>query len=257
MAITIVLTNQKGGVGKTTTTSAVVSGLIKMGKSVLSVDLDPQGNLGFCLGMDIENGNSVYDVLNGSMSVSEAIQETEANGDILISNILLSEGNQIFSQDNPQDTLKNALEEVQDYYDYIVIDTPPALNILTINGYVAADFLIIPMAAEILSLVGLTQLKETVKAVQRSLNPELEVLGIILTRYNQKSGLSNDVCDMAEMVADQIGTVVFDTKIRTGISVGEAPAHGMSILDYSPRSNPARDYKDFVIEMMKRMHGRM
>ncbi len=257
MATTIVLTNQKGGVGKTTTTSAVVSGLIKMGKRVLSVDLDPQGNLGFCLGMNIESGNSIYDVLSGSMSVRDAIQETESYGDILLANILLSEGNSIFSEENPQSTLKDALSEVDDDYDYIVIDTPPALNILTINGYVAADFLIIPMAAEILSLVGLAQLRETVVAVQRKLNPELKVLGIILTRYNNKSELSADVCEMAEAVASQIDTVIFDTKIRTGISVCEAPAHGLSILDYSPRSNPARDYKNFVVEMMKRMNGKM
>ncbi len=253
MAITIVLTNQKGGVGKTTTTGVLSAGLAKLGKRVLSVDLDPQGNLGFSLGMDIESGGSIYDVIKGTMRVEEAVRKTEEYGDVLTSNILLSEAELIFTGEERQLVLKRVLEQAGNRYDYIVIDTPPALNILTINGYAAADYLIIPMAAEILSLVGLVQLKETVEAVRSTVNPDLQVLGILLTRFNRHTNLSKDVLEMSGAVARQIGTSIFDTKIRTGVAVGEAPAHGICVTDYSPRSNVSKDYKEFVDETIRRM----
>ncbi len=251
MAVTIVLTNQKGGVGKTTTSVVIASELVKRGKRVLSVDLDPQGNLGFSLGMDIEEGCTVYDVLRGETSIHKAIRSTEEYGDVLTSNILLSQAEVLLEGEERQMLLKNALSEVQNYYDYIIVDTPPALNILTVNGYVTADYLIIPMTAEILSLVGLTQLKETIEAVKNSVNPDLQVLGILLTRFNMRTNLAKDVEEMAETVAAQIGTGIFQAKIRTGVAVGEAPAHGQSVVEYSPRSNPSKDYKAFLEELMK------
>lgn len=250
MAETIVLTNQKGGVGKTTTTSAIAAGLSKEGKKVLSVDLDPQGNLGFSLGVDIEDGSTMYEVLTGEIAIRNAIRTTENYGDVLVSNILLSEAEMVLPGEDRLLVLKKSLKMVEDEYDYIVIDTPPSLNILTVNGYAAADYLIIPMAAEILSLVGLVQLKETIEAVQNSVNPNLHVLGIVLTRFNKRTNLSKDVQEMAETVAAQIGTELFEAKIRSGVTVAEAPAHGMSIFDYSPRSNPSKDYKELVQEVI-------
>ncbi len=250
MAVKIVLTNQKGGVGKTTTTAALVAGLSAKGNRVLTVDLDPQGNLGFSLGVNIEVGYSIYEVLTEVVHISEAIKSTEKYGDLLNSNILLSQSEIMFQGENRQLILKNMLSEVEDKYDYIIIDTPPSLNILTINGYTAADYLIIPMAAEILSLVGLVQLKETVESVQSSLNPNLKVLGILLTRFNTRTNLSQDVLEMSQAVASQIGTTVFKAKIRNGVAVAEAPAHGISLIDYAPRSNPAKDYKEFVEEVI-------
>lgn len=249
----IVLTNQKGGVGKTTTTSAIVAGLVNKGKKVLSVDLDPQGNLGFSLGIDIEDGHTIYEVLKKECTIREAIRVTEDYGDVLTSNILLSEAELLFGGENRQLVLKQILSEVEEDYDYIVIDTPPSLNILTVNGYAAANHLIIPMAAEILSLVGLVQLKETIEAVRSSVNPNLHVLGILLTRYNRRTNLARDVQEMAEAVAAQIGTELFQSKIRTGVAAAEAPAHGMSVFDYSPRSNPSKDYREFVDEVLKKM----
>ena len=135
-------------------------------------------------------------------------------------------------------------------YDYIVIDTPPALNILTVNAYACADHLIIPMAPEILSLLGLTQLKETIDSVKQSLNPSLNVLGILLTKYNKRTLLAREVKEMAENIASQIGTKVFDTQVRTSVSVAEAPAHGTSIYDHSPKAKPALDYRAFVAEVV-------
>ncbi len=252
MAFTIVFTNQKGGVGKTTSSSTLAVGLSKMGKRVLSVDLDPQGNLGFSLGIDIEKGLTAYELLRGEVTAKQAIRKTEDYGDVITSNILLSEMGS-FSGEGVQLLLKNALKEVKSDYDFIVIDTPPALNILTINAYAAADYLIIPMAAEILSLVGLVQLKETVEVVKTTVNPNLQVLGILLTRFNRRTNLGKDVAEMAETVAGQLGTVIFDSKIRNGVAASEAPAHGANILDYAPKSNPAKDYSEFIEEVVTRI----
>ena len=137
-----------------------------------------------------------------------------------------------------------------DRYDFIIIDTPPALNILTVNAYAAADYLIIPMVAEILSIVGVAQIKETINSVQQSVNPNLHVLGIVLTKFNRRTILAREVKEMAENIAAQINSSVFEIQIRPSVTVAEAPAHGESIYDYSPRSNPSLDYKAFVREVL-------
>ena len=249
MAITIVLTNQKGGVGKTTTSCALAMGLKAHGYNVLAIDMDPQGNLAFSLGGEIDDTKTLYDLLNGNAKVSDVVQNIDGC-DIIPSNILLSQAEITFKGKGRDSLLKNALADVQDDYDFIVIDTPPALNILTLNGYVAADHLIIPMASEILSLVGLVQLRETVDAVKESVNPNLNVLGILLTRYNERTKLAKDVLEMAEVIADQTGSKVFNSKIRTGVAAAEAPAHGLSVIDYAPKSNPGKDYNQFVVEVL-------
>ncbi len=250
MATIIALTNQKGGVGKTTTSSALAAGLASFyDKKILAIDLDPQGSLGFSLGLDIEECSTIHDVMTGSVGIRDAIQTTDYC-DIITSNILLSSAELEFTSAGRKLLLKNALAPVLNDYDYIVIDTPPALNILTVNAYACADHLIIPMAPEILSLLGLTQLKETIDSVKQSLNPSLNVLGILLTRYNQRTLLAREVKEMAENIASQIGTRVFDTQIRTSVTVAEAPAHGSSIYDHSPYAKPALDYQAFVDEVV-------
>ena len=253
MATVIALTNQKGGVGKTTTSGALAAGLASFyDKKVLAIDLDPQGNLGFSLGLDIEDGYTIHDVLKGTVSMKDAIQSV--NGcDIVTSNILLSSADLDFAGANRELLLKSALDSVLNDYDYIIIDTPPALNILTVNAYAVADHLIIPMAPEILSLLGLTQLKETVDSVRQSVNPHLNVLGILLTKYNRRTLLAKEVSELAENIATQMDTCVFDAKIRPSVSAAEAPAHGESIFEYSPRSNPAADYREFITEVLHRI----
>ena len=216
--------------------------------------MDPQGNLGFSLGLDIEDGYTVYEVLNGEVTIREAAEPADCC-DVIPSNILLSEAELAFQRDNRELILKNALFEVEEDYDYIIIDTPPAFNILTLNAYAAADHLIIPMASEILSLVGLVQLKETVDAIRESVNPGLHVLGILLTRFNKRTNLSRDVLEMAQTIAEQTGSTVFDAKIRSGVAVAEAPAHGLCILHYAPRSGPAQDYQAFVDEALRKMEA--
>lgn len=254
MSINIVLTNQKGGVGKTTTTSAIACSLVeRRNTKVLAIDLDPQGNLGFSLGLDIENSSTIYEVLKGELPLHEAVQATEYC-DVITSNILLSRAELEFTGSGRESLLKKALEPVKDFYDYIVIDTPPALNILTVNAYTVADHLIIPMVPEILSLLAVTQIKDTIDSVRSTFNPNLNVLGILLTKYNGRTILAREVKEMTENIAKQIGTKVFRTQIRNSVSVAEAPAHGESIYDYAPHSNPAEDYRKFVREIAKDIH---
>ena len=253
MAQTIVLTNQKGGVGKTTS-AALAAGLAKKEKRVLAIDLDPQGNLGFSFGLDIENGNTLFEALKGDVPIYDAIQR-KSGIDFIRSNILLSGVAEVVKSEKRELLLKNLLAPVARFYDYIIIDTPPAFNVLTLNGYSAADYLIIPMSAEILSLVGLTQLRETYETIRKTVNPDLKVMGILMTSFDGRRGLSWEVKEMADGVAAQLGTKVFDTVIRSSVAVAEAPAHGENIIEYAPRSNAARDYKAFVEEVLRMTEG--
>lgn len=245
MAQIITITNQKGGVGKTTTASALICGLKQRGARVLGIDLDPQGNLGFTLGLDIGECDTVYDVLKGSRSIESAIIRTE-NGDILPSDIMLSTAEIEFVAPRREFMLSQHIKSIRDNYDFIIIDTPPALNILTVNAYVSSNALIVPMEAEILSLVGITQLQDTIETVRKSFNPDLKVLGILLNKFNWRLTLSREVYELAEEVANQLGTRVFETKIRRGVDVAAAPAHGQSVLTYMPKSKPARDFQEIV-----------
>ncbi len=247
MSVNIVLTNQKGGVGKTTTSAALAAGLGKAGYRVLAVDMDPQGNLGFCLGLDQEDGD-IYEVLTGQKTVKEALCPAE-ECDILPSSMLLS----ALQEQLQQDQLKKCLASVDKDYDFVIMDTPPALNRLTVNAYAAASWLIIPMGADILSLVGLTQLRETVEAVREQVNPSLRVLGILLTRFNPRTRLSRDVLEMAQGVAKQLESDVFEARVRNAVAVSEAPAHGESIITYAPSSRAAGDYTAFTNEVIGRI----
>ena len=241
----ITVTNQKGGVGKTTTAAALVCGLSQRGARVLGIDLDPQGNLGFNLGLDIGSGSTVYDVLKGSCPIEQAIQSTQY-GDILPSDIMLSAADVEFTMPRREFLLCDQLAGVRSQYDFVVIDTPPALNILTINAYVASSGLIVPMEAEVLSLVGITQLQETIETVRATYNPHLKVLGILINKFNGRLTLSKDILELAQEVAGQLGSKVFQAKIHRGVGVAMAPAHGQTVLTYQPDSRPAQDFQAII-----------
>ncbi|MDD2217469.1 MAG: AAA family ATPase [Eubacteriales bacterium] len=249
MSKTIVITNQKGGVGKTSTASAIVSGLADEGYRILAIDLDPQGNLGFCLGAEIDDSPTVYELMKGDVGIEKVIQNK--NGiDILPSNILLSGAELEFAEKGRESLLKNGIAPVSRSYDYIIIDTPPALNILTVNGYTAADNIIIPMIPEILSLLGISQLRETIKLVKDVYNPKIKVMGILLNKYDKRKLLTKDVEEMAHIIANELESKVLETKIRTSVAVAETPAHGESIYKHAPRSNAAKDFRELIKELL-------
>ena len=246
--IIIAITNQKGGVGKTTTACALLSSLRHRGARALGVDLDPQGSLSFSLGLDIERCATIYDVFRGKRSAQEALTHTDTC-DVLPANILLSAAELEFNRPGREFLLKNALSPIQDQYDAIIIDTPPALNLLTVNAYVATDGLIIPMAPEVLSLLGVSQIKETIDSVREYYNSRLKVLGILLTRYNARLNLNREMLELSQQMASQLDTQVFQARIRASVSVAAAPAHGISVLDYAPGSKPSVDYEQLCDEL--------
>lgn len=244
MATVIVITNQKGGVGKTTTCAALTGIFRGRGKRILAIDMDPQGNLSFSLGAP-DKGYTIHDVIKGSCDIRDAIKTTHIC-DVITSNILLSGAELELSAERREYILKDELTKIKNNYDYIIIDTPPALSILTINAYTAANDLIIPMTPEILSLQGISQLKQTILAVKKYYNKKMNIRGILLTKYVAKQQLATDVEEMVEIVASQLGTVVLDTKISVSVAVAEAPAHQEVITTYSPNCKAAKDYIKFA-----------
>ena len=188
-------------------------------------------------------------MLKGTESIENVIQHK--NGvDILPSNILLSGAELEFNKTGREFLLKKAIAPIVRFYDYVVVDTPPALNVLTVNAYTAGDILIIPMIPEILSLLGISQLRETIELVKSIYNPKIEIKGILLNKYDKRRILTKDVEEMAEMIAKELNSKVFNTKIRTSVAIAEAPAHGMTIFEYSPNSNSARDFRKFIDELI-------
>lgn len=251
MAKTICITNQKGGVGKTTTTYALGLGLKKKGYKVLLIDLDPQGNLSFSVGADAEESATIYEVLKNENSAEEAIQNTPII-DIIPSNIVLSGVDLEFTHTGREFLLKEALLCVQDKYDYVIVDTPPSLNILTVNAFAVSDIIIIPMIADIFSLQGITQLYDTIDRVKRYCNPNIKIEGILLTRYNKRVILSNEIKGTAELIAEQLGTSVFNTFIRSSITIQEAQTNQENMYKYAPKNTAVIDYMHFVEELIKR-----
>jgi chromosome partitioning protein len=221
-----------------------------MGKSVLAIDLDPQGNLSFSLGADPSAGGyTVYNALKHEVGLYDIIQHTEVC-DIAPANITLSACELELTAVGREHILKEQIDTIIADYDYIMIDTPPALSVLTINAYVASDWLIIPMIPEILSLQGFAQLKETIYAIKKYYNKTLEVRGILLNQYNPRLILTKEVEDLANIIAEQLDTDVFEQRITSSVIIAEAPAHGKTVNRYSPRSKSSQEFTDLTYEIL-------
>ncbi len=249
MAKVIAVTNQKGGVGKTTTCASLCGCLAALGKKVLAIDLDPQGNFSFSLGADADDGYTIYDVFKGNADIYDTVRHC-ACCDVIPANILLSGVELELTSVGREYILKEHLASIAGSYDYVIIDTPPALSILTINAYNAANYLIIPMIAEILSLQGIAQLKETIFAVKKYYNKSLEIRGILLNKYNPRLILTKEVEELANIIAEQLDTDVFEQKISGSVILAEAPAHAKTIYEYAPRSKAAREYMNLTYEIL-------
>ena len=255
MALALAITNQKGGVGKTTTSVNLSASLAAMKRRVLLVDLDPQGNATMGSGVDKSDLDaSVYDILVNGLTVSEAKIEAESAGfDLLGSNVDLTGAEiELLSMDRREFRLKDALMPVQASYDYIVIDCPPSLSLLTINGLVASDTAMIPMQCEYYALEGLSALINTISRITASLNPDLEVEGIVRTMYDPRNSLTKDVSDQ---LANHFGEKLYRTVIPRNVRLAEAPSYGLTVLYYDKQSRGARAYLALASELARRYEG--
>lgn len=246
---TVSVINQKGGVGKSTTAEMLVSALSLKGFKVLAIDLDAQGNLSYSLTAD-SNSPTILEVLTEEISAKDAIKHARA--DIISSNKALAGADAFIADTGKEYRLKEALEKISKNYDFCIIDTPPALGILTVNALTASDSVIIPAQADIYSLQGIENLEETIKAVKKYCNPNLKIEGILLTRYNPRTILSREVSEMAEKLAKKLETKLFKAKIRDAVAVKEAQISQKSLFKYAPKSNVTKDYEEFIDEFLSK-----
>lgn len=252
MAITVAIANQKGGVGKTTTAINLSSSLAVAEQKTLLVDIDPQANTTSGLGYDKNDiDNSVYDVLINNMPVEEAIIETDIEYlHLLPSNInLVGAEIELVNLPDREYKLSKGLESLSDFYDYIIIDCPPSLGLLTINTLTCAQNVIIPIQCEYYALEGLSQLMNTINLVRESLNPKLEIHGILLTMYDGRLNLSRQVADEARKY---FAEKVYDTVINRNVRLSEAPSFGKPILLYDVECKGAQNYLKFAKEVLAR-----
>ncbi len=250
MGKVISVANQKGGVGKTTTTVNLSTLLAKKGKKVLLIDTDPQGNATSGLGITKELELSVYDILVGDTAFDETIQETTIkNLSVCPSNISLAGAEvELVSMMSREQRLKTKLDVIKDRYDYILIDCPPSLGLITLNAFTASDSVLIPVQCEYFALEGLGQLLNTVNLVKKHLNKNLEIEGALLTMYDARTNLSNQV---VKEVKKYFEDKVYKTVIPRNVRLSEAPSYGMPISLYDPRSKGAKAYEKFTKELLK------
>ena len=246
----ISVANQKGGVGKTTTTINLSTMLAKRGKKVLLIDADPQGNATSGVGAEKDVEFSTYDILATDVEMEQAVEKT------IIKNLLVCPSDinlagaevELVSMMSREQRLKEKLEDVKNSFDYIIIDCPPSLGLITLNAFTASNSVLIPVQCEYYALEGLGQLINTINLVKKHLNKNLEVEGALLTMYDARTNLSNQV---VKEVKKYFGDKVYKTVIPRNVRLSEAPSYGMPITEYDPRSKGAKSYEKFTKEFLK------
>ena len=246
----ISIANQKGGVGKTTTAINLSTVLAKKGKKVLMIDADPQGNGTSGVGVDKDQQFSVYDVLIEDIEIENTLQKTQVrNLDLCPSNINLAGAEvQLVSMENREYKLKEKVDKIKDKYDFIIIDCPPSLGLITLNAFTASDSVLIPVQCEYYALEGLGQLLNTIELVKKRMNKSLRVEGALLTMYDARTNLSNQV---VKEVKNYFGDRVYKNVIPRNVKLSEAPSYGLPITLYDARSKGAKSYDKFVKEFLK------
>ncbi|MCX7552463.1 AAA family ATPase [Marinicella sp. S1101] len=249
----IAVANQKGGVGKTTTTVNLAVGLSQLGKKILLIDLDPQGNATMACGADSRDLKlSACELLMDECEASDAIMPFDAL-DLIGSNTDLTAAElQMMDYEEPQSILQQKLSEVATNYDFVLIDCPPSLSILTVNALTAAHSVLIPMQCEYYALEGLTSLLDTIERVKQTTNPNLQIEGLLRTMFDGRNNLANDV---AAQIHEHFGDKVFSTVVPRNVKVAEAPSFGQSAIEYDQMSRGAVAYKGLASELLRRNHG--
>ena len=251
----IAIANQKGGVGKTTTSINLSASLAAKKKKVLVIDTDPQGNATSGFGIDKNNlENTIYELILGECSIRDCIvQEIIPNVSVVPSNVNLAAAEiELIGVDKKEYILKNEVDYIKDDYDFIIIDCPPSLNMLTINAMTTADSVLVPIQCEYYALEGLSQLIHTINLVKERLNPDLDMEGVVFTMYDSRTNLSTQV---VENVKNHLNQRVFDTVIPRNIRLAEAPSYGMPINKYDPKSAGAEAYMQLADEIIGRKEG--
>lgn len=252
MGRTIVIANQKGGVGKTTTTINLSASLASLGKKVLVIDMDPQGNTTSGLGVEKDQvENTVYELLLGECTLEESMQkEVFENLSVIPSNINLAGAEiELIGVDEKEYLLKKELDKVKEEYDFVLIDCPPSLNMLTINSMCAGNTVLVPIQCEYYALEGLSQLMHTIELVQDRLNPELEIEGVVFTMYDARTNLSLQV---VENVKSNLNQTIYKSIIPRNVRLAEAPSHGLPITEYDAKSTGAEAYRMLAEEVIHR-----